>query len=478
MGQRWWVLIGLVYVVATWFSAGFNQSDEHFQILEFAGLQLGINEPEDLAWEYHEQMRPTLQPLMVYGIHRGLTTIGVDNPFHIAWVLRLLSALFSLSVSYLLYHIFRFRYGDGLLGRWFFLLSFLLWFGVYNGIRFNSETWSANCFALAVGLYWYWKKPSAGHFFIAGLLVGLAFLFRFQLAFMIAGWGLWLIFIARERWDKLMLFTLGGLIAAASGVLVDHWFYGDWVFSAWNYFEQNIILDKASHFGVDPWWQYFAAIIVKGIPPFSLFYLLGIFLFWWLHPKHLISWVSLPFVFVHVLVAHKELRFLYPLLPFLPIVLTEVGYYWENRRGDGLWQLSAIRWFHRLFWGHNLILLAFICFWPIVPEMSLYRNLYERYTEPITLYSMGQHPYELALDVRYYRRASLMIEEINTLENLPPPASQPYLVAIKQQDLEGWEQVSGTKTLVYSSFPDWIWYFNLNNWLQRSRWWYVYEVKH
>jgi phosphatidylinositol glycan class B len=475
--RHWWIFVVLVYLVASWFSAGFHQSDEHFQILEFAGLHLGINKPHDLAWEYHEQMRPTLQPMLAYGVHRSLAAIGLDNPFHIAWVLRLLSALFSLGVAYLLYQVFRSRYGDGLLAWWFFLWSFLLWFGVYNGIRFNSETWAANCFALALGLYWYWKHPQMQHYLLLGMLVGLAFLFRFQVAFMIAGWGLWLIFVARERWHRLLVFTLAGLAVAAAGILIDYWFYGEWVFSAWNYFEQNIILDKASNFGVDPWWQYFSDVVIKGIPPFSLLYLVGIFAFIWWYPRHEITWVSIPFLLAHGLVAHKELRFLYPLLPLLPIVMAEVSARWEKTYGQSIYQKAWVRWTVRLFWGHNAILLLFISFWSIIPEMSLYRTIYQHYDTPITLYGIDDNPYRLALDIHYYRRTNLCVQEVKTLESLPRYGRDTYLVAIDRKKMDQWDRVPGKKTLVYSSYPDWIWSFNFNNWLSRSQWWYVYEVR-
>lgn len=73
-------LISLLLLIACWFSLGFSQSDEHFQILEFAGLKLGINQPGDLAWEFHEKMRPTLQPTLVFIIYKLWEGLGVSNP--------------------------------------------------------------------------------------------------------------------------------------------------------------------------------------------------------------------------------------------------------------------------------------------------------------------------------------------------------------------------------------------------------------
>lgn len=478
--RKWYWLIGLVYLIATWFSAGFNQSDEHFQILEFAGLHLGKNEASDLAWEYEARMRPGLQPAMAYGLHRALGLLGGGevNPFVVAWLLRLISAVFSLLVAALLYTVFRERYEERAVAWWFFLFSFLLWVGVYNGIRFNSENWSGNCFALAVGLYTYWRnQPNHLQYLLLGALVGLAFVFRYQLAIMIAGWGLWLILIARERWDKLLVFTLGGLLAAGLGVVFDYWLYGEWLCSGWHYFEQNILLDKASNFGVDPWWHYLTQLVIKGIPPFSLFYVAAIVAFFWLHPRHWLTWVALPFILVHSLIAHKELRFLYPLLPFLPIALADLVQIIRNWDGAAWWKRTVIqRWSKRLFWGHNALLALFVAFWPIIPEMDIYRLLYKQYTEPITLYGVEDNPYRLALDARYYRRESLQVRQINDFQQLPQDTT--LLIAFDQKHAPKWlAQLPADKQLVYKSYPDWLQYFNVNDWLSRTQQWYIYEVR-
>ena len=464
-------------MVTAWFSTGFNQSDEHFQISEFAGLKLGINEVHDLAWEYEARMRPTLQPAMVVVAHKIAGVFGNDNPFTIAWLLRLCSAFFTLGVSWLLYRVYAPRFAEGH-QRWaFFLFSFFLWFGFYNGVRFNSETWSANTFAIAVGLFTYWKSPNWRQYLALGLLVGLSFVFRFQVAFMIAGFGLWLIFIQKESPQKLLAFILGGLVVVALGTVVDRWFYGEWVFSPWHYFEQNILLDKASTFGVDPWWKYFEEIIIKGIPPFGLLYLLAAGLFLWQKPKDLLTWLTLPFLGIHLLIAHKELRFFYVLLPLLPIALSTALQWWEDRRQRPLWSARGYRIGWRIFWVHNALLTLFIMFWPIIMEMNIYRTLYDQYQEPITIYGVQDHPYEAALYINYYKRQNLCVAEVSSLDQLPLQGKAPYLLAVDRREGYPVDSLPGHKTLIYSSFPDWIMPLNFNNWMSRSQWWLVYEIQ-
>ena len=283
--------------------------------------------------------------------------------------------------------------------------------------------------------------------------------------------------VQKEGAAKIVAFILGGLLMVALGTVVDRWFYGEWVFSPWQYFEQNILLDKASTFGVDPWWKYFQEIIIKGIPPFGLFYLLAMAVFVWQKPKELLTWVAIPFVGIHLLIAHKELRFLYVLLPFLPIALSTALQWWEDHRPRPLWSTRAYRIAWRTFWVHNALLTLFIMFWPIIMEMNIYRTIYDQYQEPITIYGIEDHPYKAALYISYYKRPSLCVAQVSSLDKLPLYGKSPYLLAVDHRDDYPIDSLPGHKKLIYSSFPDWIMPLNFNDWMSRSRWWLVYEIR-
>jgi len=47
----------LIYVVTAYFSKGYYHADEHYQVIEFAGLKTGTHSGSDLAWEYRENSR-------------------------------------------------------------------------------------------------------------------------------------------------------------------------------------------------------------------------------------------------------------------------------------------------------------------------------------------------------------------------------------------------------------------------------------
>ena len=81
----------ILHLCAVTWSVGYYHTDEHFQILEFLNFKLGRSSSPELAVEFGARIRPWLQPGLDYLVARGLTRVGVSNPFDWAWVFRLIS---------------------------------------------------------------------------------------------------------------------------------------------------------------------------------------------------------------------------------------------------------------------------------------------------------------------------------------------------------------------------------------------------
>ena len=285
----------IVYALAAYFSVGYHHSDEHFQILEFAALKWGINQQHDLAWEYHERMRPAFQPAIVVALHSFYSLFAEPNPFVIITFLRFVTAALSLGAILLFAAKFKLYLGNEKLQRWYILLSLFLWFTVYINVRFSSETWSGSFFLLALSLLAFKKKPEINRdYFLAGLCLGISFLCRYQCAFLIAGLGLWLLIIRKISFIHICILLASFLLVFAAGVLIDFWFYGEWVLTTWKYFEQNILLDKASNFGVEPLWFYISETFATAVPPFSIVYIFATLVYIAACPKSVITWSILP----------------------------------------------------------------------------------------------------------------------------------------------------------------------------------------
>ena len=470
-----YLVSAMIYVVTALFSVGYHQFDEHFHLLEFAGLKLGLTQPDNLAWEYHYQTRAAIQPAIVVLAYSFLSLVKITNPFTIAIFLRILSGLLSFLGIHLFYRVYRREIESSLLQKSFLLLSFLLWFAVYNNVRFSSENWSGSIFLVAYSLFFLKESESRLHYLLIGILFGLSFLFRYQVGLLIAGFMLWLLFINRENIFHLILLSSGIIISTALGILVDWWYYCNLTLTAWNYFEQGILLDKLSGFGVKPWWHYFEAIFIKAIPPISIVCMLSLLIVLIYTRKDVIIWTILPFIIIHTIIGHKESRYLFPIIGFVPILIIKSIEIIQNRWCSNLLKTTLFRKSTYAFWAVNIAFLIIIAFRPADLNIHLYKTIYDNYHNPTTLYYIKSSPYQrVQLDIMFYRRRNLEMREIDSINEIDWDSGQPCLFVTRDP---GSIRDTGHKyKLIYSTLPEWVKMLDFNNWVRRTKLWYLYEI--
>jgi len=472
--QKIYLFSAFLFVVVAYFSQGFNQFDEHTQVLEFGAYKLGMVEEKNLSWEFASQMRPAIQPLMVFCTHKLVAVFGVESPFTIAFILRLFTAFISFISIHLLIKAFYNDIKGENLKKSFILLSFFLWFGVFHSVRFSSENMAGRIFVIAFALFFIWKDKAAKHYFAMGILLGFSFLFRYQNAFMIVGWMAWLLFINKSKINELLLSVLGILLVFVFGILIDRWFYGEWVLSTWKYFEENILLNKAAGFGVHPWYTYFVEIFNVGIPPFSLVFILPLILLSVFRWKEALVWTVVPFFLVHCYIGHKELRFLYPALGLLPLMIVRSGE-WFNEKWPALFQSKVSKILVLIFWIQNTIFLFIISFKNADAEVGLFEKVYNDYTMPTKMYYVRYNPYFRGMPVYYYRRNNFKLDSISSLHEIN--LSKDTVVLFATQDKNDQAILEKNNAVVYSAFPEWVKHFNVAGWVDRTRFWKVYELK-
>ena len=469
-----YIVAAILFIVTAFFSAGFYHFDEHFQILEFGGLKLGLTEAAKLPWEFEAKMRPALQPAMVYGMHKVMSVLGVDDPFTISFVLR----LFAAAVSFLSIHLLIKAFIDKIKGEKlqlsFILLSFFLWFSVYNSVRFSSENMGGRVFIIAFALFFTWKNISLKQHFLVGFLLGISFLFRYQNAFMIAGFVAWMLFVNKNKWKELLLIVIGFTIAFGIGVLLDRWFYEEWVFTTWKYFEQNILLNKAADFGVEPWYFYAIDLLNKGIPPFSILYLLPFLVLCIYQRKNAAVWCIVPFVVLHSYIAHKELRFLFPLIGFIPLLAVQCGEIFKEK-WPLFFQNKVLKVFIYLFWAYNTIFLLITSFKAADARLPLFEMIYDSYQKPVKLYYIEDSPYGTTAKFYYFSKPNFSSHEIHRINELK--LAKDTVVLFVTRDVNEQQILSKKNKLVYESFPQWIKLFNVVGWVERTKFKKVYELK-
>ncbi|MDI9358243.1 MAG: hypothetical protein QM528_04810 [Phycisphaerales bacterium] len=466
----------ILYIWAAFFSKGYYHPDEHFQILEFARVKYQSIPTKDLAWEYAAQIRPVLQPLIAIAIHYidGFLLGSYANPFIDAFVLRLLSALFSLYVLYQLYLLARSKINNPVLLPIFYFFSFFIWFMIYQKVRFSSENWSGNFFFL--GLIWYLRRCNKSKwfdFFMIGLLMGLGVVCRMQTLLMVGGFFLWALVMQKEKSPFYWFLILGGGIAIWFGVILDSWYYGHWVCTIWQYFDQNIIQHKAANFGVYPWWYYFTATFIQAVPPFSLFIIAAAIAYLCYYPRSVYTWIALPFIIVHILIGHKELRFLFPLLNILPIVFIftleqwVTKFHWHPEQWG--WQLVGF-----LVKLTNGVLIIYLIIFPINTLLNTQEYIYHHKKEVDVIVYDKTSPFYSILEMNYYKPAGLIeipFRSFNQIDSLQKQYTNIwYATQIPTENK--------SLKLFYTVFPGWIWKLNFNGWVDRVYMWRLYKIVH
>lgn len=471
----------LVFLLTAIFSVGYFHPDEHFQLLEFANYKLGFSPANDLPWEFSEQIRPTAQASMAYCLFKLMHSIGLSNPFYQTIILRLLTAvlawfIYSKTISVLT----DIRDNQKKPLIW---ATFLIWFVPLLSVRFSSENYASLSFLAAlILLVQNVKKGDSKNssLLLAGLILGLSFYFRFQMAFAILGLGAWLLFIKRISLKKWMVIILGGLFAIGFNILIDYWFYGNWCFTPWNYFEANIMDNKAAGFGTSPWHAYITLFVGKAIPPISV--LLLVFFTWGAvkNKMHLVLWCTVPFLLGHFLVGHKELRFLFPIL-ILFIFLSVEGYKIVKQRTKQ-WRYNSFSWLVGLTIVVNTILLALVIFSPAQPSVKAYQFLYNySQSKEYTILSSEESIYQLAsLETNFYTAPKLENKVLQKGLSFSDHIKQnnPNEILVLQKKIDKQLNIPGYESkIIYCSVPKWLFNFNYNNWLSRSNVWQVVELK-
>lgn len=305
-------LMVLAQILAIFFSVGHFHPDEHFQILEFLNYKLYNSSPNDLPWEYHAKMRSWAIPWVFYIISKILIFFKIISPFIHVYFFKFLTALLGLGAVISLAKNFKFSLPQ------FIPCLILVWFLPFLNVRTSSEAISASLIIIGIGASI--QNIENKKFIFSGIILGITFVIRFHTIFIIAPYILHQL-VFRKNFKNILFFSLGFLLTYIAGILIDFWGQGELFWGHWNYVYQNIFLGKSHNYGISPWWSYFYDIGKKGIFPFGFIYIFSTLYFWIKNPKDILTWATLPFFIIHTLIAHKELRFLFPLSYFLPIFI-------------------------------------------------------------------------------------------------------------------------------------------------------------
>lgn len=312
------------------FSTGFHSADEHYQVVAFAEAKLGHQPVSGLPWEYEARIRSAVLPSTCWAVFQAAHAIGINDPFILSFLLRLFTAALALFTVAVFIRAVRHLVPPNLRTA-FVLLSWFLWFLPFLHVRFSGETWSGLLFLLGLAMLLSPGAHRARHL-RAGLLFGLAFLCRPPVLMMAMGVGAWLVLVRRESPRQMLEWAAGMGMMAALGVAVDSWFYGSPTLTAWNYMRSGITGNPGHPFTAFAWWYYPAWVVKYTTPPIGLAILAAFATLLTCRPRNVLVWAIIPFLALHLALPHKDLRFLYPLVDLLPLLLVlawAIGREWK-----------------------------------------------------------------------------------------------------------------------------------------------------
>jgi phosphatidylinositol glycan class B len=462
----------IVHVVAAWFSSGWHHPDEHFQLIEFAQHINGHVNASELPMEFHQAMRPTLQVWLSYIQIQFYHFIGINNPFIIAFLMRLLIAFAGIGAAFYFHQ--QLKYRSATTAKIHLLLSLFTWALVYVHVRFSSENLTG--LLLVLGNVFLFKEQTVKNIAIGFFLLGMAFEARFQTGFYILGIGLYLLIQRKYSFRQWIWASFSGCIAIAACSLLDCYYYQTWTFTPWNYFNLNIFHQVAASFGTEPWYWYLAQINEKLIPPFGFGILAGLILCVWKPSYRMIGFGLLFFLIGHSLVGHKEFRFLFPLAYFIPLLLVLVY--------EQLSDLFATKYplllprIALVLIIVNAVTLGIVALSPAHQLVPLLNAINQNVPAHAKVYYTEEHPFYSGRNKNsFYLQKLLLFEQLKTdsMPDLQSTNNKPVFVVCNAFEEPSFLNAY-QKQVRYSSFPEWLKVLNFNGWMNRSNCYQLYEI--
>ena len=369
-----------LFAAEAWRSAGYYNPDEYFQTVEFASYKLGVTAAAELPWEFPARMRPFLQPALYAGLSRVLSSLGCSEPSDFLLAVRMLGATLALAALCLLARALGARLPDERTRRLLLAACLFTWYVPFLAVRMSAENWSGSLFAIGFASFFLLPSRPFLAALSAGLAMGLAFDFRYQIALAVAGFFAWAALVRRTRLGPLGAFAAAFLAAAVLGVVADRWGYGAWTPTPWNYLRVNLVEGRSLQWGHQPATFYLTSLL-GAHPPLSSLLLAALVVFWVAAPRDPITWAMVPFVLGHAVLAHKELRFLFPLSPLAaaipPLLLLDPGMARLERARE--W-LSRHRGLLSAVGALNLAFLLALLLVPVRHDLRVQTSLREKLT--------------------------------------------------------------------------------------------------
>lgn len=388
------LFFGLVIrLIAAIFSQGYGMHDDHFVIIETASSWSdGIDNSEWLPWTKGNKGAPEGHSFTYVGLNYFffyiIKLLGVSDPKILMLLNRLVHGAFSLLVIY-----FGFRITEKISNRknavivgWLLaLISVMPFLAVRNLVELTSIPF------LMWGVWLIINKGSNKALFYAGMLIGIAVSFRYQIAVFTLGIGFY--YLIKKEIKALLVFGLGSFVTffLTQGV-VDYFIWGypfaEFIgYATYNMVEGTKYLPNSNYF------MYFWVLMGVLLFPLGILVLIGFFRS--VKNQLFIFIPTFAFVLFHTFYPNRQERFVLSVLPFF-IILGVIGYekLKEKAFWSKLWKGSLVA-----FWCLNI---------PLLIALSFHYSKKSRVEAMYALYGNGMESEHILLEGTRSTKPSMM----------------------------------------------------------------------
>lgn len=342
----------LVRMIAVVFSQGYGMHDDHFLIIEAsASWADGFDYNSWLPWSENNH-GPEGHTFTYVGLNYFyfvfMKAIGVVDPkilmlFNrfLHGALSMLVVLYGIKITEKLANI-----KSAQIVGWFLAA---LWILPFLSVRNIVET--AAIPFLVIGVWLLVRNRNGRDFLWAGLIMGVAISFRYQIG--VFAIGVAAVYFFQAKWKPFLLFC-GGVLAMfiLTQGLVDYLIWGRpfaelLAYVVYNLNEGTDYLPNTNYF------MYFLVLIGVMLIPMGFVLFAGFIKSW---KKYVLLFVpTLLFILFHTVYPNRQERFVLSILPFF-IILGVLGYdLWkESQRKQKIWKASWV-----IFWILNIPMLVF-----------------------------------------------------------------------------------------------------------------------
>ncbi|KAK6497789.1 glycosylphosphatidylinositol anchor biosynthesis [Arthrobotrys musiformis] len=317
--------------------ATFFQPDEYFQSLEIAASQRAAGGGY-ITWEWHHALRSVLYPRIFQGVYNIVDVLSNTfnlSPATTAELLvvapKIVGAITAALGDVYTGLLARKLYGKEA-GTYALLLSI---FSAWNW--FCSTRTFSNCLETTLtimGMYhWPWKAYSSCDITISSILAAVSFTVRPTNG--LITWSIGPLILHQlptfsQRLRSVLHILAISIVILSLNAVVDYTFYDRPTLPFVEFYRLNITQSISTFYGTSPWHYYYSQglpLLLTGYLPLSIYSLLiGLNDPSSYSPTtHLVRLLAIVPVAFTVVAKHKEVRFLYPLLPIFHVLMAGVG---------------------------------------------------------------------------------------------------------------------------------------------------------